>query len=317
MKYLEWVDAYLAGELPEAQQKEFEAALSESAELQAEVALTRKMVAALTIGPPDEATENLISQIAERHRSERDVLFQQYRAGTLSSAERMNFEKQLEEDELFAFEWETYQKARPVLKAKKVQIVWMRWALAASVALALGMFAWWMFQNTSRQSEQLFARYDVPELFPQAEYALVNEGVKHKGIIGSDDFSELKIKGLKAYEVKDWDAAIRLLSKYVSRAKPSEEEMLDEINFVNLYIGRAWLEKGEPAKAVAVLQKADSGVTDLDNYALRQELIRWHLALAHLKNRDPAAAKNVLQSLRQAQHETIRQQATNLLNDLK
>lgn len=316
MNYIEWVDAYLAGELPEAQQKEFEAALAESAELQAEVALTRKMMAALSIGPPDEATENLIGQIAERHRTERSSLFQQYRAGTLSAVERINFEKQLEEDELLSFEWEIYQTAHPALKAKKVQMTWMQWAVAASVALIVGFFSWWMMK-TGDNSEELLAKYDVPELFPQVEYALVNEGLHHLSIIGSQDFDSLRIGGLEAFEAKNWDESIRLLSEYSAIAKPSDEETPDEINLVNLYIGRAWLEKDEIKKAIEYLQKADAGVVDEINYGPLQELMRWHLTLAHLKNKDIPSAKAVLLTLQKAQHDIIRQQAINLLNDLK
>ncbi len=316
MKYLEWVDAYLAGELPEAQQKEFEAALSESAELQEEVALTRKMVAALSIGPPDEATENLIAQIAERHRSERNALFQQYRTGTLSAAERINIEKQLAEDELLAFEWETYQKAHPVLKTKKVQIIWVRWMAAASIALMLGFFSWWMMR-AGDNSEELVAKYDVPELFPHVEYALVNEGLHHLGIIGSRDFDSLRISGLEAFEAKNWDESIRLLSEYSANAKPSVEETPDEINLVNLYIGRAWFEKNETKKAIEYIQKAEAGVVDSVNYGPLRELMRWHLALALLKNNDVPAAKIMLKKLPTAQHDIIRQQAINLLNDLK
>lgn len=313
MNYIERVDAYLAGELPEAQRKEFEAALAESAELQTEVAFARRMMAAFSVGPPDEATENLIGKIAEQHRSERNALFQQYRAGSFSAAERFNFEKQLDEDELLSFEWEMYQKTNPVLKVKTN---WARWAVAASIALVLGFFSWWMMRAETN-SEQLLAKYDVPELFPQIEYALVNEGLHHLGIIGSHDFDSLRISGLEAFEAKNWDESIRLLLEYSANAKPSVEETPDEINLANLYIGRAWFEKNETRKSIEYLQKAEAGVVDSVNYGPLRELMRWHLALAHLKNNDVPAAKVMLKKLPTAQHDVIRQQAINLLNDLK
>ncbi len=313
MNYIEWVDAYLAGELPAAQRKEFEAALETSAELQVEVALARRLITALDLGPSDEATENLIAQIVEQHRSERNALFQHYRAGSFSATERINFEKQLEENELLAFEWEMYQKTNPVLK---VNTNWARWAIAASVVLALGFFSWWMMRADTN-SEQLLAKYDVPELFPRIEYALVNEGLHHLGIIGSRDFDSLRISGLEAFEAKDWDESIQLLSEYSINAEPSVEETPDEINLVNLYIGRAWFEKNETRKSIEYLQKAEAGVVDSVNYGPLRDLMRWHLTLAHLKNNDIPAAKVVLKKLPTTQHDVIRQQSINLLNDLK
>ena len=143
------------------------------------------------------------------------------------------------------------------------------------------------------------------------------KGLAHKGIISSDDFGELKLKGLEAYEAKDWDTAIRLLSEYLQKARPTDEETPDEINLVNLYVGRAWLEKSKPQKAIAALQKADAGITDFANYGLLQELIRWQLTLAHLKNKDPDAAKRTAQLLQNAQQPIIKDHASKLLKDLK
>ncbi len=192
-----------------------------------------------------------------------------------------------------------------------------RWALAASVALLLAALAWWLLGKPSDRSQQLYAQYDVPELYPKTGYALVNEGLFHKGVIGSQEFLALKIKGLQAFDSKDWDAAIRLLSEYLTLAKPDDEETPDEINLMNLYVGRAWLEKGDAPKAIAALQKADAGVVDKVNYGYLQEIMRWHLALAHLKNKDPEAAKRTAELLQNAAHPTVNEQANKLLNDLK
>ncbi|MEK7254800.1 MAG: hypothetical protein AAB316_08650 [Bacteroidota bacterium] len=133
--------------------------------------------------------------------------------------------------------------------------------LAAGVALLLGFLLWRAIQEAS-QVKMLYAQYDVPGLYPKTDYALVNQGMLHRGIVGSGDFDELKKQGLAAYDAKNWDEAIRLLSEYLSKAQPSEEELPEEINLMNLYVGRAWLEKGDAPKAIAALKTADAGITD-------------------------------------------------------
>ena len=316
MKYLEWVDAYIAGELPDDQREEFEAALATSPELQEELDLARKIAGALAVGLPDTAAETFATQIAEQHRQERRELFQQYHAGTLPDNQKHELKKQLAGDELLAYEWESYKKTIPG-SGGLFRIRPMYWAAAASIAVALGVFAWWTVRTEHLSTEELYARYDVEELYPKSEYALVDEGLHHLGIMGSDDFSQLKLDGLKAYDKKEWDKAIPLLSSYIRQAIPSNEELPDEINLVHLYIGRAWLEKNDLPKAIAAFETADKGVSDKVNYGYLQELIRWHLALAHLKNHDSSAAKAVLLLLQNARQETIRLQSVQLLNDLK
>ena len=192
------------------------------------------------------------------------------------------------------------------------------WAIAASFALLLAALAWWWQTGVSSdRSQALFALYDVKGLYPETQYALVNEGQHHKGITGSQALHGLKVKGLEAYEVKDWDTAINTLTEYLAKAKPSEEDLPDEINLMNLYVGRAWLEKGDETKAIVALQKAIDGVVDKVNYGMLEELMRWQLTLAHLKNNEPQAAKKTALQLLEAQHPTIQQQAKQLLNDLK
>lgn len=316
MKYLDWVDAYLAGELTSEQQTEFETALAASEELKVELNFARQLQTVFAFGPPDETATASAARIADLHQQERRALFQAFVHGNLSAGDRRTFRERLLTDELFAFEWERFTAAMP-MGAKTVRPHWVYWAAAASVLAVLGFFTWWMFSKTAAAPEALFARYDNPELTPKSEYALVNEGLHHKGIIGSKAFDTLKIKGLEAYDQKDWDNTIALLSEYLGKAKPSVEETPDEINLINLFVGRAWLEKGNTVKAVGALKKADAGVVDIANYGLLQELIRWQLALAYLKNNDPAAAKNVLLPLQNAQQETIRRHTRNLLNELK
>lgn len=317
MKHIEWVDAYIAGEIPEAQLKEFEAELAQSAALREEVALARKVLSALAAGLPDTETETLVNRTAERHHRDRERLFQQYRSGALTASEKARFEQQALEDELFAFEWDTFCQAHPVAQVRSIGINWARWAAAASVVLLLGVFGWWMFQRAGQQSRELYAKYDVPELFPKSDYALVDEGLLHKGVIGSDDFEQLKLDGLRAFDAKDWPAAIQLLSEYQQKTKPSQEDTPDEINLLHLYIGRAWYEQRKPDKAVIALQTGIDGVVDLINYGRLQELMRWHLALAHLQNRDIRAAKVQLEILKNARQEDISQQAKKVMNELK
>lgn len=190
-------------------------------------------------------------------------------------------------------------------------------AVAASIALLLGFFAWWQFSNSPSHAAQLAIQYDVVELHPDIRYALVNEGLNHKGMMGSSDFQALKKEGLEAYQAKNWDKAIQLLTEFINQIEVSDENTPDEINLINLYIGRAYLEKEQFSKAIAYLKKAEEGVIDLPNYGLLKELMQWQLALAYLKNDEPLMAKEIATALSNAQHDTIQKQAKNLLNDLK
>lgn len=196
------------------------------------------------------------------------------------------------------------------------QLSWLRYAAAASILLLLGLLSWWVSERSPTQGDRIFALHDSHALFPKTAYALVNDGLLHKGIINARELSDLRIKGLEAYRIKDWDTAIRLLTRYLKETQVTEEETYDEINLIHLYTGRAWLEKSEYKKSITELQKANAGITDLDNYGLLRELIRWQLVLAYVKDENFSAAKDIGYSLTEAQTPLIRQQVKKLLNDL-
>lgn len=317
-------DKYLAGEMEEPEKTAFESELKGSDELYAQFLDFKAMAGAMIELPRHEEA----AKLAEKMKRDSDVhfagQFKAYVAGTLTGLQRQDLEKKLEEDEWLAYKFEQFKAGRLASAAaatNEARIVRMRtparYAIAASIALIIGFFAWYAVDQNRVDTAALYAEYDLEELYPRADLALVNEGTLHKGIIKSDDFAELKLKGLEAFENKDWDTSLGLLSQYMAQAEPSDEETHDEINLVNLFIGMARLEKGELPEAVAALKEADEGVKDLPNYSLIRELIRWHLARAYVKNGDVRKAKGVLKKLTDAEDELIKEQAQNLLNDLR
>ncbi len=316
-------DQYLAGEMTEVEKRAFEARLNSSEELYSEFMAFKIAVEAMIELPQYAEAAELTKKLNAGLEVDYHQQFKQYESKTLNAEQRQAFEKRLQEDAYFAYRYQKFQQERQAIPNKDNQnarIIPMRkvlrYAVAAAVSLLLFFFGRSFF-GTKVDTRALYVQYDLDTLYPEARFALVNEGIFHKGIIDSKDFVELKQKGLEAYEAKDWDATIDLLSEYLRQAKPSEEEMPDEINLINLYTGRAWMEKGELSKALKALKKADEGVVDLANYSLMQELIRWQLVLAYLKNNNPKSAKKVLVLLRNAEDEVIRQQSINLLNDLE
>ena len=178
----------------------------------------------------------------------------------------------------------------PISKLPAVQVLrdW-KWPIAIGVALMIGLGFCLFFANSS--SENLFKKYDIENFYPKLDYALVDTGNHHKAILEADRWEDLKKKGLEAFDNKDWDKAIELFTQYLSSIPVSEEMMPDEVNIINLYLGRAYIEKAETQKAINVLEKAKNRVSDLDNYALIKELMQWHLTLAYLKNNNKTAAK--------------------------
>jgi hypothetical protein len=312
MKYLDWIDDYITGEITPERKLEFEAALKSIPALKAEYNLALYLVQLIEKGPPRDLEHPSLTAF----HGLRNELFVSYNLGKLDKKARLSFEAELKNDPLLAFEWEEFrysQKKAPL----KLNTNKYKWMLAASLIGILCIVGWFSFFKSSIKNENLFAKYDQQELFPKSDYALVNEGVHHRGIGGSENFNNLKIEGLKAYDAQNWPESIRLLSEYLSVTQPSSEELPDEINLIRLYIGRAWLELNDTKKAIDSFQQGIAGVENEVAYGKLQELMIWQLTLAHLKNQDFSSAKATASSLLNARRQNIREIAQSLINDLK
>jgi hypothetical protein len=316
-------DNYLAGEMPVTERQLFEQRLQDSKPFSAEFYLFKTFVYAMKELPAFARSHDLADELRREQQADFQLQFENYSSGKISPEERLSFESRIKDDDYFAWQFERYREAHPGGRAQDTPLAKIvrlpaarRWVLAAAAAVLLAVLSWFIL-NPARQAATIYARYDVAALLPKTEYALVNEGYLHKGILGDTDFNDLKIKGLQAYDDKNWPESIRLLSEYLQKATPSDEETPDEINLINLYVGRAWLELGNAPKAIEILQKADKGVVDKMNYGLLQEFMRWQLTLAHLKNKDLESAKTTAALLLHAEYEPVRSQATKLFNELK
>ena len=313
MNYIEWIEPYLDGALDPENRILFEAQLKQSPELETELALAQAIQHAVHHGAPDPAHEHLIATLHGSLQAAHLALIEKYHSGQADADERVRFREMLDDDELFAFEVKLYREKHDIRSKTHAISGVIRWAAAVFV---LALASWWIWSLQTPDLVHLAVLYDKAELYPSTEIAL-DDGLLHKSIVGPGGFSALKKEGLRAYEERRWNDAIRQLDAYIAQTRPSEDETPDEINIAYLFIGRAWMEKGDFIKAAEALQKGEAGVTDEVNYGMIRELIRWHLALAYLRNGDKRAATDILEALGQADHADIRNQAGMLLKALK
>lgn len=306
-------DQYLSGELSGQERAAFEARLEASDELQREFRIFKTSVEALLEFPAYADSENAAGKLRAEALAAMAGQFEKYRSGAMNDQETQAFEKLLEEEPLLAYQYKKSQSQGRILPLRPSLL---KMAVAASVLIAAVLLGWLIFHDRV-DAGQLYASHNLPELVPSKEIALVNEGLIHRGIEGSRDFHQLRLDGLDAYEAKDWDRAISLLTQYIEQAIPDTEETVNEIKMVYLYIGVAWLEKSDAKKAIEAFLAAEEGITDQTNYRMIRELVQWQLALAYLKKGDVSASKAVLKKLNAAEHPLIQEQAKNLLNELK
>lgn len=312
-------DQYLAGELTGQAKADFEARLEASEELRKEYQQFKISVEAMIELPQYAQAEAQAQKLKKDADTGGLAQFRKYQAGEMNEEEKQAFEERLKDDQLLAYQYKKYLAESPgQVGIRKVFSVknYLRIAVAASVVIAMGLLAWLLLPSRV-DTERLYAAYNVPELYPTKDIALINEGLVHRGIEGSRDFHQLRLDGLDAYEAGDWGRTISLLSAYLQQAVPDSEETSNEINLVSLYIGMAWLEKAEPDKAIDALRVAEAGMTDHTNYRMVRELVRWQLALAYLKNQDIRAAKSVLRQLEESEHPVILEQARKLKSELE
>ncbi|MBK7336969.1 MAG: hypothetical protein IPJ00_12695 [Saprospirales bacterium] len=312
-------DQYLSGELSGQAKADFEARLEASEEFRKEFRAFKISVEAMIELPQYAQAEAQGQKLKKDADTAGLAHFRKYQAGEMNEEEKQAFEERLKDDQLLAYQYKKYLAESPgQVGIPKIFSVknYLRIAVAASIVIAMGLLAWLLLPSRV-DTEHLYAAYNVPDLYPSKEIALVNEGLIHRGIEGSLDFHQLRLDGLDAYETRDWDRTISLLSAYLEQAVPDSEETSNEIKMIYLYIGVAWLEKSDPNRAIDAFLSAEAGITDLTNYRMVRELVQWQLALAYLKNDEISESRNVLRKLNDAEHPLIQTQAKNLLNELK
>ena len=216
---------------------------------------------------------------------ERYILFDQYLENELSAEEKTNFEKQLSEDQELASAFETFKELNLHLenkfgnetelkafkknlksisaahfKSKKAKVVAFKpwqYAIAASVAVLVGLF---VFQNINPSFED----YNNPEMATFIERGDVNENLK----LAQDAFNSKKYKtAIPHFEV-------------VLQMNKSPE--------IQYFYAISLLEDNQFQKAETNFTELKSGTSIYKNKAT------WYLALSKLKQKDYDSCKAIL-----------------------
>lgn len=216
---------------------------------------------------------------------ERYILFENYLSNELSAEEKTNFEKQLIEDtelatafeifkelnqhlenkfgneqELKAFKKNLKSISKEHFKTKKAKVVAFKpwqYAIAASVAILVGLF---VFQNINPS----FDDYNNPEMATFVERGDVNENLK----LAQDSFN-----------AKNYKTAIPHFEAILKVNKSPE---------IQYFYAVSLLEDNQFQKAETNLSELKSGTSVYKNKAT------WYLALSKLKQEDYKSCKEIL-----------------------
>lgn len=219
------------------------------------------------------------------------LVFDQYLQGELSDADKINFEKELIQNQELAAAFASFQQVNEQLEVKfglekdrnafvetlkavskdhfeepKKEVVqfkpWMYMA-AASVALLFGVF---VFNSNSHPAFEDYNQYENAYFTERAD-------------------ADVKVKQLEtAFNTKKYEEAILLF-----------EAVLKQKNTVELhyYYGVALLETNKIKEADLIFNDIKSGNSIYKNKAI------WSLALSKLKQKDYAACKSILLTIPQ------------------
>ena len=219
---------------------------------------------------------------------ERYILFGQYIENELSSEEKTNFEKQLAEDQEFTSAFEIFKElhlhlehkfgnesdlnafkknlksiSKEHLKTKKSKVVALKpwqYAIAASVAILVGLF---VFQNINPSFED----YNNPEMATFIERGDVNENLK----LAQDSFN-----------AKNYKTAIPYFEAILKVNKSPE---------IQYFYAISLLEDNQFQKAETNLSELKSGTSVYKNKAT------WYLALSKLKQKEYTSCKEILMTI--------------------
>jgi len=213
------------------------------------------------------------------------ILFGQYLENELSAEERTNFEKQLAEDQELASAFEIFKElnlhlehkfgnitelnafkknlksiSKELFKTKKSKVVAFKpwqYAIAASVALLVGLF---VFQNINPSYDD----YNNTEMATFIERGDVNVNLK----LAQD-----------AFNAKNYKAAIPHFEAVLNSTKSPE---------IQYFYAVSLLEDNQFQKAETNLSELKSGTSIFKNKAI------WYLALTKLKQKDYKSCKKIL-----------------------
>lgn len=216
---------------------------------------------------------------------ERYIVFDQYLANEMSEVEKINFEKQLSEDQELATAFEIFKElhlhleskfgnetklkafkknlksiSKEHFKTKKTKVIAFKpwqYAIAASVAILVGLF---VFQNINPD----FDDYNNPETATFIERGNVNENLK----LAQD-----------AFNAKNYKKAIPYFEVVLKGNKSPE---------IQYFYAISLLEDNQ-------FPKAETNLLDLKwGTSIYKDRATWYLALLKLKQKDYRSCKQIL-----------------------
>ena len=280
----EWIRQYFDNELSEADVAEFRLEMEENAEF---------------------AEDVQIYQI------------EQFIAGELEGVHLQKFEQKLQTDKSLKAELKLHQKVQEMmqkqaeeqLKSELKTIInsadngqqggkvvsisrrkWAFWAAAAMLFLVAGP-VYFILVNQPTSGQDLFAQHFEP-------YD-INMGLR--GSSEAVDIQKLQTQAKAAYEQKNYDTAIDLLTQ-LSEKEPAKPDY-------KLYIGLSQLASDNPDLASPIFESLSTDPTF-------DEVAEWYLAMCYLKKEKLEMAKAKLGNIAAKSNHEFKKQAAEILEKL-
>lgn len=218
-------------------------------------------------------------------------LIDRYLRNDLSEKEQIDFEDRVANDPAFAEEVEKYKDSNfavgllaRIQKKEQVKRLHQQFRLDRHrsrvypvaalilVLVAVGLTYWYAITNYT--DHQLATHYYTPYVVDPT-----TQGQREEQILDM---------ALAAYNNQDYSRALDLLT--------SLPENINEYWQVQLLIGNVWLMLDQPKKAIPIFDNISK------ESELYKESAKWYLALAYLKNEDPANAQLVLKQIQEGEY---------------
>lgn len=216
---------------------------------------------------------------------------------SMPAARRREFERKIEQDAQLKKEFEAYQaalnalemlaadsltgKEEPESDVRRIPL----WRAAAAV-FVLGLLGLLLFANIKYNDQRLAANYYVAPLVDQVQ----------RGSGANLDPAWVAF-GRKQYE------------EAISIFESNRNSLTNQDWF---YLAHAYYQVGNSAAALAALENVKTGTT-----GTKRAEKDWLLALIHLNQKDPAAAKETLQTVATAPDHPKKEDATKLLKQMQ
>ncbi|APQ19309.1 hypothetical protein A9200_01395 [Maribacter hydrothermalis] len=224
---------------------------------------------------------------------DKEELVLKYFDGSLTEEEKVVFDQLVESDAEFKSQVEFEKDVKSVIRNKendshkkklqgfeselsggstqKNRTFWKPLSIAASIALLIGV-SWFVFNSDvfNGTAELYASNY---EKYPNTVYTITR---------GDATDESLERLAFEAYETNDYDAAITYLTELKEKTR---------LDYVDFYLGQAYLAKGANLKAINKFQEIISINSEFKDEAY------WYAALSHLKLDQKKEAEILLMEL--------------------